>query len=50
MPRDKDRNVIKEEYEKLGIPASHGCVRLKDEDAKWFYENIPEGTMVVIHD
>lgn len=50
MPRDRDRNLIREEYEKLGIPASHGCVRLKDEDAKWFYENIPEGTLVVIHD
>lgn len=50
MPRDRDKNIIEEEYEKLGIPASHGCVRLKDEDAKWFYENIPEGTLVVIHD
>jgi hypothetical protein len=25
-------------------------IRLRDEDAKWFYENIPEGTMVVIHE
>ncbi|TYP56722.1 L,D-transpeptidase family protein [Thermosediminibacter litoriperuensis] len=50
MPRDRDWNIIGEEYEKLGIPASHGCIRLKDEDAKWFYENIPEGTLVIIHD
>jgi len=50
VPRDSKGNIIREEHEKLGIPASHGCIRLKDEDAKWFYENIPEGTMVIIHE
>lgn len=50
LPRDKEGRIIKEECDKLGIPASHGCVRLRDHDAKWFYDNIPTGTMVVIHD
>lgn len=49
IPRDKNWNIIKEEEKKLGGPASHGCIRLSDEDAKWFYNNIPDGTMVIIH-
>ena len=32
----------------LGRKASHGCIRLKVEDAKWIYENCPNGTTVVI--
>ncbi|HHX23074.1 MAG TPA: L,D-transpeptidase family protein [Thermoanaerobacterales bacterium] len=50
IPRDKDNKIIQEDFNKLGIPASHGCIRLKDEYAKWFYENVPSGTLVVIHD
>lgn len=50
LPRNKEGKIIKEERDKLGIPASHGCIRLRDHDAKWFYDNIPAGTMVVIHD
>ena len=34
-----------EEYDKLGTSASMGCVRLKVEDAKWIYDNIPAGTI-----
>lgn len=33
-----------------GYPASHGCVRLPDEIAKLFYENVKVGTVVVIGD
>jgi lipoprotein-anchoring transpeptidase ErfK/SrfK len=47
---DKDGQVIQEEAEKLGRPASHGCVRLSIEDAKWIYDNIPEKTKVVIRE
>ncbi len=37
-------------YATIGMyPCSHGCVRLKDEDAKWCYENLAEGTRVVIY-
>jgi len=49
VPFDKDRNIIEEEYEKLGSPASHGCIRMELDDAKWLYENIPLGTRVIIY-
>ena len=32
----------------LGQKASHGCVRLRVEDAKWIYENCGDGTIVVV--
>jgi len=50
VPRNRDNEIIEEELKKLGIPASHGCIRLKDEDAKWFYETVPSGALVIIHD
>lgn len=34
----------------LGRRASHGCIRLTIEDAKWIYDNCPAGTTVVIRD
>lgn len=34
---------------RLGINASHGCVRLSLENAKWIYDNIPKGTKVYIY-
>lgn len=34
---------------RLGINASHGCVRLDINDAKWIYQNIPSGTKVVVY-
>ena len=34
---------------RLGINASHGCVRLALTNAKWIYDNIPVGTKVVIY-
>lgn len=34
---------------KLGSKASHGCVRLYWEDAKWIAENCPPGTVVKIY-
>lgn len=48
VPTDRDGNVIPEEAAKLGIPASHGCVRLTLDDARWFYATIPQGTPVDI--
>lgn len=32
----------------LGSKASHGCIRLKVEDAKWIYQNCNAGTIVII--
>jgi Uncharacterized protein conserved in bacteria len=42
IPTDENKNFIKSEADKLGEKASHGCVRLSAEDAKWIYENIPK--------
>jgi lipoprotein-anchoring transpeptidase ErfK/SrfK/phenylpyruvate tautomerase PptA (4-oxalocrotonate tautomerase family) len=38
------------EYNKLGKAASHGCIRLTVEDAKWIYDHCPLGTTVIIYD
>ncbi|SFP95170.1 L,D-transpeptidase catalytic domain [Lachnospiraceae bacterium XBB1006] len=38
------------EYNKLGTSASHGCVRLAVEDAKWIYDHCKKGTKVSIYD
>lgn len=45
LPMDMNRNIV--DYT-LGKPASHGCVRLEVEEAKWIYNNIPNGTTVYI--
>lgn len=38
------------QYNKLGTAASHGCIRLSVQDAKWIYDNCPAGTTVIIYD
>lgn len=43
-------NLEWEEYNKLGDFASAGCVRLSVEDAKWIYENCPNGMKIKIYD
>ena len=43
-------NLNARDYNKLGSPASHGCVRLCVRDAKWIYDNCPSGTRVTIYD
>lgn len=37
------------EYDKLGQPASHGCIRMTVADVKWIYDNIELGTCVNIY-
>ena len=44
---DDAPNVIQDNT--LGKPNSAGCVRLKIEDAKWIYDNLPLRTKVVIY-
>jgi len=39
-----------EEFNKLGNPASLGCVRLSAIDAKWIYENCDVNTTVILYD
>ncbi len=48
VPMNEEREVIPAQAELLGQPASHGCIRLSVEDAKWFYETIPSGTVLHI--
>ncbi len=48
VPLTNDKQIILEEFKKLGTPASHGCVRLGMDDAFWFYNNIPDGTLLKI--
>lgn len=50
VPMDRNRNVLEEEAAKLGTPASHGCIRLEIDNARWIYDNIPAGTQVYIHE
>lgn len=38
------------EFNKLGKAASHGCIRLCCQDAKWIYDNCPNGTKVKVFD
>jgi L,D-transpeptidase catalytic domain len=33
----------------IGMAATHGCVRLRDEDIEWLFENVPVGTKVYIY-
>jgi hypothetical protein len=49
VPFDASGKLKQEEIEKLGQAASHGCIRLSLEDAKWFFHHVPNGTMIVIY-
>lgn len=49
VPFGADYRLKTEEIAKLGQPASHGCIRLSLEDAKWLYQHIPNQTPVIIH-
>lgn len=47
VPYNEDQSQVVDNT--LGTPASHGCIRLKTEDAKWIYDNITFGTKVIIN-
>lgn len=34
---------------RIGFPISHGCLRMYNDDIWWMYNNIPQGTTVVVH-
>ena len=44
-----ESSLIQGSVYKLGTPASHGCVRLSVEDAKWIYQNCPAGTRITVY-
>lgn len=33
----------------IGSAATHGCIRLRDDDIEWLYENVPVGAKVYIY-
>ncbi|HUF25754.1 MAG TPA: L,D-transpeptidase [Gemmatimonadaceae bacterium] len=36
-------------YLSIGEAATHGCIRLDDDDIQWLYSNVPTGTRVYIY-
>lgn len=52
VPYTKKNNHSLEywEYDKLGTKASLGCIRLTTEDAKWMFENVEPGTLVLFYE
>lgn len=44
-----DKEPIEEEDGRVGAAVSHGCIRLKLENAKWIYDTMPELTHVCIY-
>ena len=44
----KGKKLNQTSVRKLGRKASHGCIRLKVEDAKWIYDTVPAGSTVVV--
>lgn len=34
---------------RIGFPVSHGCLRMYNDDIWWMYNNIPNGTTVVVY-
>lgn len=41
--------TTRDNYRYLGQPASHGCIRMKREDAQWLFQHTPLGTPVFIY-
>ena len=46
----KSKKLQTSTVKKLGTRASHGCIRLEIDNAKWMYENCTPGTTVVIQE
>jgi len=46
VPFARDKKTILDYT--LNKPASHGCIRLSVDDAKWIYSNIPRGSKILI--
>lgn len=42
--------LSKTSYKKLGSRASHGCIRMLDDDIKWMFDNCLAGTRVYVMD
>ncbi len=44
------KTLSRTSYRNLGKKASHGCIRMLDEDVKWMFENCMAGTKVYVMD
>ena len=44
------KSLMVAEYNTLGYPRSHGCIRMQVKDARWIYVNAPTGSIVEIVD
>lgn len=47
IPFAEDQETILDET--LGEPASHGCIRLNTDDAKWLYDNVSDSSKIIIY-
>lgn len=47
--KEDTQTLDQEAAAQLGEPVSHGCIRLRSEDAQWIAENCPNGTEVHIY-
>lgn len=47
VPFAEDQETVLDET--LGEPASHGCIRLDTDDAKWLYDNVLDGSKIIIY-
>jgi lipoprotein-anchoring transpeptidase ErfK/SrfK len=48
VPFDQNGQIIQSVANDLGHKDSHGCVHLTVDESQWVYDNIPNGTKVVI--
>ncbi len=47
--RPKESAINEQSVRDFGYPMSHGCIRMRTEDAKFIAQNCPVGTQVKIH-
>ncbi|MDV5115678.1 L,D-transpeptidase [Clostridium perfringens] len=47
IPFNSDKTTISDPT--LGCQASHGCIRLSVEDSKWLYDNVQNGSKIIIY-
>lgn len=47
--KSKKNSLEWQDYNKLGMPASLGCIRLAVADAKWIFDNCKRGTEVEVY-
>ncbi|MDK0574863.1 L,D-transpeptidase [Clostridium perfringens] len=47
IPFDSDKTTVSDPT--LGVPSSHGCIRLSVEDSKWLYDNVQNGSKIIIY-